>query len=97
MLVRCTLSAAVASLALGLLDPAAALATVKCQCNNGSVAQAMDVDYDDENLDAACDDACSMLGGGRVWNFDTDRNDVVEEVPPRREPPREPLPASPGR
>jgi len=57
----------------------------------------MDVDYDDDDLDSACNDACSMLGGGRVWNVDTDRNDVVEGDRGSRGERPEPAPASPER
>ena len=35
----------------------------------------MGVDYDDDDVDAACNEACDMLGGGRVWNVDTDHDD----------------------
>ena len=97
MLDRSTLWAGGAILLLALSAPGTALATVKCQCNNGAIAQAMDVDYDDEDLDAACNDACSMLGGGRVWNVDTDQVDEVIEDAHRRVAPRHPTPASPRR
>ena len=86
-----------ALLLLALLAPGTALATVKCQCNNGSITQATSVDYDDEDLDAACNDACSMLGGGRVWNVDTDQYDEAIDDGHRRVEPRRPAPASPKR
>jgi hypothetical protein len=58
-----------------LLAPGAALATVKCQCNNGTLSHAMGADYDDEDVEESCDEACSELGGGRVWSVDSDRDD----------------------
>jgi hypothetical protein len=55
---------------LCLLLPGAALASTKCQCNNGSIAISMD-DGDD-----ACDDACDGMGGGRQWQpSDSDEDD----------------------
>ena len=44
-----------------LLLPGAALASTKCQCNNGAIAIATD------DGDGACDDACDGMGGGSVW------------------------------
>jgi hypothetical protein len=85
---RFELSTGIAVLLAGVLGAGAAQATVKCQCNNGSVVQATGVDYDDEDLDAACNDACSMLGGGRVWNVDTDRDEDDDDDSRRIEPPR---------
>jgi hypothetical protein len=58
-----------------LLAPGTALASVKCQCNNGSIVNAMGADYDDEDVDEECNDACSMQGGGRVWSVDRDQDD----------------------
>jgi hypothetical protein len=58
-----------------LLSPAAAFATVKCQCNNGAISQAMGADYDDDDVDDACNDACSGMGGGRVWSVASDDED----------------------
>jgi hypothetical protein len=75
MLDRTLSGASAILLLLVLLDAGAAQASVKCQCNNGTVTQAMGVDSDDDDLDAACNEACDMLGGGRVWNVDTDRDD----------------------
>jgi hypothetical protein len=96
MLDRFALSAGIAILFAGLLGPGVALATVKCQCNNGAIAQAMNADADDDDVDAACDDACSMLGGGRVWSVDTDQDeDGDDDVNRRGERPR--TPASPRR
>jgi hypothetical protein len=70
---RYTLLAGAAGL-FALLSSGTALASVKCQCNNGSVVNAMGADYDDEDVDAECNDACSSQGGGRVWNVDRDQN-----------------------
>ncbi len=97
MLDRLALSAGIAILLAVLLGPGAALASVKCQCNNGSVATAMDADYDDEDADDACNDACSGLGGGRVWNVDTDRNEGDDDVNVNRPGERPRPPASPRR
>jgi len=44
-----------------LLLPGVALASTKCQCNNGTIAISMDDGED------ACDDACDELGGGSAW------------------------------
>jgi hypothetical protein len=57
------------------LAPGPALASVKCQCNNGSVVNAMGADYDDDDVDEECDHVCSSKGGGRVWSVDRDQND----------------------
>ncbi len=57
-----------------LLAPGIALASVKCQCNNGSVVNSMGADYDDEDVDEKCNDACSSQGGGRVWSVDRDQD-----------------------
>jgi hypothetical protein len=76
-----------------LLAPPAAQATVKCQCNNGTIAHAMNADYGDEDAEEECNDACSTAGGGRVWNVDTDSNDTDVTVDDRhRMPPARPRP-----
>jgi hypothetical protein len=81
------------TLIFGLASPAAQ-ATVKCQCNNGTLAHALDADYGDEDADENCNDACSQSGGGRVWSVDTDRTDDDVTVrgsdrrPPARHQPR---------
>jgi len=75
MIHRSILTLGIAVFLICLLGPAAAFATVKCQCNNGAVSHAMGYDYDDDGLDEACNDACSELGGGRVWSVDTDEDD----------------------
>jgi len=47
-----------------------ALASTKCQCNNGAIAISMD------DGDGACDDACDDMGGGSVWQpSDSDDGD----------------------
>jgi hypothetical protein len=63
---------------LCLLGPGAAFATVKCQCNNGSISHAMGASFDDEDVEDSCNDACSELGGGRVWRLDQDRENVYD-------------------
>ena len=72
MLARSTSSAATAVLLVCLLGPGTAFATVKCQCNNGTLSHAMGADYDDEDVEESCNEACSSSGGGRVWSVDTD-------------------------
>ena len=57
-----------------------ALASLKCQCNNGAISHAMDADYDDPDAADACNDACSTSGGGRVWSVDSDQNDGDVDV-----------------
>jgi hypothetical protein len=56
-----------------LLLPGAALASTRCQCNNGSIVISMDDG----------DDACDGLGGGQQWQpsdagDDDDSDGVVE-------------------
>jgi hypothetical protein len=76
-----------------LLGPGSAQATVKCQCNNGTVAHAMNSDYDDDDLEESCNDACSMSGGGRVWSVESDRDDDDVTIRPRgTRPPAKPEP-----
>jgi hypothetical protein len=74
MFARSILLAGIALLLICLLGPGIASASVKCRCNNGTITEDMSSDYDDDDLDAACDDACSDLGGGRLWSPDTDDN-----------------------
>jgi hypothetical protein len=72
-----------------LLGPGAVSASVKCQCNNGMLAEAMDADYGDDDVEQACEDACSELGGGHVWTEATDGEDhdvTVDERPRGRGP-----------
>jgi len=75
MIDRSALTVGMVILLSGLLSPAAAFASVKCQCNNGMIAEAMDADYDDDNANESCNDACSDMGGGRVWNAETDQDE----------------------
>jgi len=84
---RIIVAAGIAVSLIFLLGPATALASVKCQCNNGAIAHAMDADFDDPDVAEACNDACSTSGGGRVWSVDTDQDDDDTEVI-RREPVR---------
>jgi len=94
MIDRSALTVGLVILLSGLLSPVAAVASVKCQCNNGMTSEAMDADYDDGNANESCNDACSEMGGGRVWNEETDQDtgdDVTighgvrhEEGAPRR-------------
>lgn len=70
---------------LALLSPGTTLASVKCQCNNGSVVHAMGADYDDEDVDEACNDACSMQGGGRAWSVDRDQDADDDDDTTRRD------------
>jgi len=65
----------VAALTVLLFGAGNAWATVKCQCNNGSITHDMSADYDDDDLDAVCNDACSESGGGRVWKPEVDESD----------------------
>ena len=75
-----------------LLGPGTALATLKCQCNNGTRAHAMGSDFGDEDAEEACNDACSESGGGRVWQLDQDRENVYgssnrgDRIPKRKGP-----------
>ena len=59
-----------------LLGPGTALATLKCQCNNGTISHAMGADFSDDDAEESCNDACSSSGGGRVWQLDQDRENV---------------------
>lgn len=90
MLDRRTRAGGIAIFLLGVLAPGASLASVKCQCNDGSIVRAMGADYDDEDVDEACNDACSMQGGGRVWSVDRDRNDDDDDDTTSRGGRREP-------
>lgn len=80
MLDRTHFAAGAAVLAVLLLGTAPAFATVKCQCNNGSIAHDLSTDYDDPDADAACNDACEMAGGGRVWTPEQDDDDDSSDV-----------------
>ena len=75
------LGAAALLWAVAWLMPSAALASTKCLCNNGVVAQSMEDADDNEDADAICDDACSMFGGGQRWDprldSETDDDDAI--------------------
>lgn len=90
---RSTILAGIAVLLLCLLGPGTAFASVKCQCNNGTLAHAMSADYDDSDVEDSCNDACSSSGGGRVWNVDTDDDDSGSlTVRPGNQAPVRPVP-----
>jgi hypothetical protein len=79
---RFTLLAVIAAF-FALLAPGSAFASVKCQCNNGSIVNAMGADYDDEDVDEECNDACSTQGGGRAWSVDRDQDDGDDDTTTR--------------
>ncbi len=79
------------------LGPGTALASVKCQCNNGSTTFAMSADYDDDDVEESCNDACSISGGGRVWRVDSDDDDSGDVTLRPGERRRENRPAAPRR
>jgi len=78
MLDRSIRSVVIAIFLISLLGPGTAFATLKCQCNNGTIAHAMGADFEDEDAEESCDDACSSAGGGRVWQLDEDRENVYD-------------------
>jgi len=78
MLGRSIGSLGIAIFLICLLGPGAALATVKCQCNNGTITQNLGADFDDEDVEESCNDACSESGGGRVWRLDEDRENIYD-------------------
>jgi hypothetical protein len=63
------------ALLVGLFGPGAAFASVKCQCNNGVIEWDMGADPDDDDVEESCNDTCSDMGGGTVWNVDDDDDD----------------------
>ena len=73
MLDRSIRSVGIAIFLICLLGPGTAFATLKCQCNNGTISHAMGADFDDDDAEESCNDACSSSGGGRVWQLDQDR------------------------
>ncbi len=77
MLDRSIRSVGIAVFLICLLGPGTALATLKCQCNNGTISHAMGADFSDDDAEESCNDACSASGGGRVWQLDKDRENVV--------------------
>ena len=87
MLDRLAFLAGIAFL-FALFAPGTTFASVKCQCNNGSVVNAMGADYDDEDVDEECNDACSTQGGGRVRSVDRDQDDDDDDTTRREERPR---------
>ena len=78
MLDRSIRSIGIAVFLICLLGPGTALATLKCQCNNGTISHAMGSDFGDEDAEESCNDACSESGGGRVWQLDQDRENVYD-------------------
>jgi hypothetical protein len=78
MLARTFFAVAIGALVILLFAAAPALATVKCQCNNGMIVQDVGADADDPDADDSCNDACSEGGGGSVWTPGQDDNDDVE-------------------
>lgn len=94
MLDRCIRSIGIAIFLICLLGPGTALATLKCQCNNGTISHAMGSDFGDEDAEESCNDACSESGGGRVWRLDQDRENVYDSgnrgdrIPKKRGPRR---------
>ena len=78
MLDRSIRSVGIAVFLICLLGPGTALATLKCQCNNGTISHAMGSDFGDEDAEESCNDACSESGGGRVWQRDQDRENVYD-------------------
>jgi len=78
MLDRSIRSIGIAVFLICLLGPGTALATLKCQCNNGTITHAMGSDFGDEDAEESCNDACSESGGGRVWQLDQDRENVYD-------------------
>lgn len=79
------------ALLIGIFGPGAAFASLKCQCNNGVIEWDMSADSDDPDAEDSCNDTCSDMGGGSVWNADDDDDDGDDTtvVRPRRvEPPR---------
>jgi hypothetical protein len=78
MLDRSIRSVVIAVFLICLLGPGTALATLKCQCNNGTISHAMGSDFGDDDAEESCNDACSESGGGRVWQLDQDRENVYD-------------------
>jgi hypothetical protein len=78
MLDRSIRSVGIAIFLICLLGSGTAFATVKCQCNNGTITQNVGADFDDDDVEESCNDACSESGGGRVWRLDEDRENVYD-------------------
>ena len=94
MLDRSIRSVGIAVFLICLLGPGTAFATLKCQCNNGTISHAMGADFSDDDAEESCNDACSESGGGRVWQLDQDRENVYssgnrgDRIPKRKGPRR---------
>ena len=78
MLYRSIFSVGIVVLLTCMLGAGTAFATLKCQCNNGTISHAMGADFGDEDAEESCNDACSESGGGRVWQLDQDRENVYD-------------------
>jgi hypothetical protein len=48
----------------------------------------MGADFDDDDAEESCNDACSSSGGGRVWQLDRDRENVYDSGGRGRSPQR---------
>jgi hypothetical protein len=90
MLDRSIRSVGIAIFLICLLGPGTAFATLKCQCNNGTITHAMGADFADEDAEESCNDACSSSGGGRVWQLDQDRENVYDSGDRARRPGQRP-------
>ena len=75
MLVLNIRSVGIAIFLICLLGPGTAFATLKCQCNNGTITHAMGADFEDDDAEESCNDACDSSGGGRVWRVDQGNED----------------------
>jgi len=78
MLDRSIRSVGIAIFLICLLGPGTAFATLKCQCNNGTITEDVGADFGDDDAEESCDDACSESGGGRVWRLDEDRENIYD-------------------
>jgi hypothetical protein len=78
MLDRSIRSVGIALFLICLLGPQTAFATVKCQCNNGTISHSMGASFDDDDVEESCNDACDSSGGGRVWRLDQDRENIYD-------------------
>jgi hypothetical protein len=50
----------------------------------------MGADFDDDDAEESCNDACSSSGGGRVWQLDQDRENVYDSGGRARRPGQKP-------
>jgi len=92
MLDRCIRSVGIVIFLICLLGPGTAFATLKCQCNNGMIAEDVSADFGDDDAEDSCDDACSDFGGGRVWQLDEDRENIYDSGARDARPGEEPKP-----